>query len=279
MKRLSSLVLTLFFVSLILGLFETQLPGHFDQDELFLGQSYYKLDFFATQWRYVKVLLWLDWGVSPLFAYTSARAVIIPYLISSMKMMIVTLGICFSILFLLLMLPNQSAKSRLWCGWLSDLVLSIPMLFILPLFFWIFRESLMDWTDFYKMLLVCLIVAIKPAFLLWQNLDQHLFEIKQEPFVQTWFAIGGGNRHLNWRWLRKFWLNNLLQWFPYLLSQFLMGSFLATNLLQIPSYGYLFAESLAARDWNLFGPLAFLIAVIMLSTQFLVDIFSHEIKR
>lgn len=278
MKRFISLVVTLCLVCLSLGFLERLLPGHFDQAELFQGQTFEKADFFAIQLRYLKVLLGQEWGPSALFAHHSARLSMLPYLYNSLKMMILTLVLCLLIFVTLVLFQTMCSNRRYRLNYISDIILSIPLIFMLPLFFWMFRDYLMEWPDLYKMLLVSLIVAIKPAVLLWQSTDHYLQEIKKELFVKTWFAMGGGPYLLVWRWLRRFWLFNMLQWLPYLLSQFIMGSFLATNLLQIPSFGYLYVESLTVRDWSIFGPLTLMIAVLMLGTQYMVDIFSREIK-
>lgn len=278
MKRLLSLIINIICISLILGFLEHFLPGHFDQDELFQGQTYSKLDFISIQARYFRVLFGLEWGASPLFAYSSARAAMMPYLVNSSKMLLYTF--ILSALFLVSLFAIQIAfpRARNFFKLISDIVLSIPLIFLLPLFFWTVKDHLIDWPEFYKMAFVSLIVTIKPTWLLWQTNDNYLNELKKELFVTTWFAMGGGPYKLVGYWLRKFWLYNILQWLPYLLSHFLMGSFLAANLLKIPSLSYLFIEALTVRDWQIFGPLTFLIAVLMLFAQYAVDIFSSEKK-
>jgi ABC-type dipeptide/oligopeptide/nickel transport system permease component len=164
--------------------------------------------------------------------------------------------------------------------WFVDGVLSIPMVFLVPLLMMLFpfigpHHGMGEEARDFRWFWISCFVSLRGGVFSFELLDRLKKHYLEEPYSRTWIAMGGGRFRLISYWLRPLILKPWLQVLPHMLVHILTGNMLLEIFWQYEGLGSLFVESLLHRDWSLLRPYLLWVSFLFLIFQILVDSFKR----
>lgn len=276
--RTLNLFILVFVFILILILLEVFTPGSFYQDEIsnqFSNPG--GLDLGKMILRYKNILMGGDWGTSLMSPHIKAHSLFLDSL--SVSMYVLLYGFLFFFIFFVVIALGRSGfflkKYYHVLKTFCDVYLSLPYLFIIPLFILIIPFNLQNLEQIQLSILIGFFMGMRVGILYGEIFSFELKKLIKNDFSRTWLAFGGGSYSLLFKWLRPHYLFKFLQLLPSVVSQFLVGNILLEIFFQIPGLGYLFLEALKYRDWVVLSGYLLWTSIIFFIFQYGVDLLSY----
>lgn len=264
-----------FCLILLFSFLEFNFPGNYFDDEINrFDQGTSSSSYLDILYQYKKSFF-LDSDLrSSSFHGASVSRILIPAFHRTLSLFLVT--VIFSVTFILFIIwitavgGSYIAQKVLVA---SDFVLSIPLIFLVPLFVLLIpglREG--SASDFLRMLIGGIFLSIRFTAVSVQILIHSIQRLRIEPFSRTWIAMGGNQINLIFYWLRGLILAPWVQVLPGFLVQTLTGSILIETLFSYRGLGVLFIQSLYSRDWAVIRPYLIWTSILFFCFQMVADL-------
>lgn len=273
--------LTLIFIVLLLVLsyLEWVFPGHYWDDEFMVYQSHsLKLSYQEIVNTYLKSLVFDPEIKSVSHAGVAVAEVLGKAFAKSLLVFVVSLILSVvTLIGALFWISIASDKGLKYALMIADGLLSIPLLFIVPILVLLMPEISSSLDSSLKVLVTGILLSIRFVAISVQIFINARKRVLLELYSRTWFAMGGGRSEFTFRWAGPLILAPWIQMLPGVMIYFMTGSILIETLFQYQGLGNLFLGALQSRDWALLRPYILWVCISFFAFQFLVDIWVKKL--
>jgi oligopeptide transport system permease protein len=234
-----------------------------------------------SYWKSLKSVLRGELGVSLVFESRSVNHLI--WQACKTTLPIAAFAFLFCILGSLILscwYENSVPSNKVLLNLSSLMILSAPLLLVVPVFLWFFGFKL-QWLPiafldhWYSYLLPIFFISLRPVSMLFRILRNEMSQTKKSYYFLNAQALGYSKRLIFFKVLLANSLGPWIQQLGHFLSQFIAGSVLIELAMGFDGLGSLFLSSLNSRDIPLLTGLIFFIGGIVMLSQLIVDLLNY----
>ena len=298
LKRLLSMIPTLFIVSLLIFFIIRLIPG--DPARVMLGDAAPEEKVIALQEKlglnepiYKQYFVWIMDALKGDLGDSIIQRKPVVEVISSRVECNLILGIMSSLIIILVSIPVGVVSAVKANTWTDQILSSIAMFFAAVPTFWLGLTLMLmfavarpffpssgfssilesgDLSDLRYLVLPAITVGIPNTAIVIRMIRSGMLDLMKEDYVRTARSKGLSNMEINIKHVFRNSLISVVSSFGFIFAALISGSVITENVFALPGLGKLLTDSILQRDYPTVQGVALLLALVFMVINFLVDI-------
>lgn len=298
LKRLLSMIPTLFIVSLLIFFIIRLVPG--DPARVMLGDSAPEEKVMALQEElglnepvYKQYFVWITKALEGDMGNSIIQRRPVVEVIGDRVECNLILGILSSIIIIIISIPVGIISAVKANTWTDQIVSSIAMFFAAVPTFWLGLTLMLlfavalpffpssgftsvigtgDISNIRYLILPAITVGIPNTALVIRMIRSGMLDLMKEDYVRTARSKGLSNSEINIKHVFRNSLISVVSSFGFIFAALISGSVITENVFALPGLGKLLTDSILLRDYPTVQGVALLLALVFMGINLLVDI-------
>lgn len=298
LKRLLSMIPTLFIVSLLIFFIIRLVPG--DPARVMLGDSAPEEKVMALQEElglnepvYKQYFVWITKALEGDLGNSIIQRRPVVEVIGDRVECNLILGILSSIIIIIISIPVGIISAVKANTWTDQIVSSIAMFFAAVPTFWLGLTLMLlfavalpffpssgftsvigtgDISNIRYLILPAITVGIPNTALVIRMIRSGMLDLMKEDYVRTARSKGLSNSEINIKHVFRNSLISVVSSFGFIFAALISGSVITENVFALPGLGKLLTDSILLRDYPTVQGVALLLALVFMGINLLVDI-------